>query len=263
MSRIEDVLLSRKQQGQKSLIVYLMAGCPNFATSLCAARAMISAGVDLIEIGIPFSDPMADGPVIQRAGTVALAAGASVQDSLHLVREIRSQSDIPLAVMTYANTVFHAGPERFVRQFKATGMDGLIVPDVPLEEAEAIEPVCTAANVDFIRFVAPTTTPARIAAICNDASGFLYCVSTTGVTGVRSGQRFDLLAPVIDAARRHTAIPLAMGFGIGSPQAAIAAAGLTDAVIVGSAVVQALLNDGVDAAADLVRSIRTALDEQG
>jgi tryptophan synthase alpha chain len=260
MSRITEKFTELQAKKRKGLIVYLSAGYPDYETTLQAAKAAEEAGADMIELGIPFSDPMADGPVIQKASTQALQAGATTGKTLELIRQIRQQSTIPLAVMTYANVILHAGIEKFMADFSAAGLDGIIVPDVPAEESDLFDIPCKAAGLDFIHFAAPTTTPDRIQMVCQKASGFIYCISTTGVTGVRHVD-YGAIAKVITAVRQATKVPLAIGFGIGSGESAREAARYADAVIVGSAIVQALGEHGTSGMRTLIQSIRCGLDE--
>ncbi|MDU2066343.1 MAG: tryptophan synthase subunit alpha [Sporomusaceae bacterium] len=260
MSRIEKRFSALKEQGRKGLIIYVNSGYPDYEITYEAVLAMAAAGADVIELGLPFSDPMADGPVIQKAATEALAKGATTAKALDLAKRIRQQSDVPLAVMTYVNTILNQGVEKFVQDFAAAGIDGLIAPDVPAEEAALLQGPCQSAGMDLISFVAPTTDAARLPGLCRQASGFIYCIATTGVTGVRQTD-YSAIGKVIQSVRSQTKLPLAIGFGIGSPEAAVAAAQHADAVIVGSAVVKLLAQEGVDAAAAFVASVRQALDE--
>jgi len=262
MSKLQDKLTARLAAGGKGLIIYLTAGYPDLAATRQAVLAAAEAGADIIEIGIPFSDPIADGPVIQKAATVALANGLKTGDALHLVKDLTAATPVPIALMLYINTILHHGPENFVAAAAAAGVAGLIVPDLPLEEAGPLQAICREHGLDLIQFIAPTSTPERIAAIAAQASGFLYCVSTTGVTGVQAVD-YSALAPLIAAARLATATPVAIGFGIGSPAAARAAAVHADAVIVGSAVINSLADNGPAGVAGLVAAIRRALDGAG
>ena len=261
MSKITEKLRDLKAAGRKGLIIYLTAGYPDYRVTFETVKALAAAGADIIELGLPFSDPMADGPIIQQAATQALAAGATTGKLLELTAHIRRETAIPLAVMTYYNPVLQYGAERFAADFAQAGVSGFIIPDVPLEEASAVEPACLKTGLDFIRFLAPTTTPARLTAICRQASGFLYCISSTGVTGVRQID-YRQLAPLLAVVRRETDLPLAIGFGIGSPAAACQAAQHADAVIVGSAVMERLMQNGVKAAAEFTHSLRQALDRE-
>ncbi|WP_371381586.1 tryptophan synthase subunit alpha [Sporomusa aerivorans] len=258
---IAEKLSSIRAAGRKGLIIYVTAGYPDYSTSLKTIKALAAAGADLVEIGLPFSDPMADGPIIQQAAAQALAAGATMGKSLELVREIRQETDIPLAAMTYYNIVLQYGINKFAADFSQAGLGGLIIPDLPVEEAGAVEPACRQQGMDLIKFLAPTTTPERLKSICRQAAGFLYCISSTGVTGVRHID-YGQLAPLISAVRRETELPLAIGFGIGSPEAACQAAKYADAVIVGSAVMERLSKQGVEAVREFVSSLRQALDRE-
>ncbi|EAX47130.1 tryptophan synthase, alpha subunit [Thermosinus carboxydivorans Nor1] len=261
MSRLNEVFCQLKAQGRKGLIVYLTAGCPDFAATLEAVQAVEAAGANIIEIGIPFSDPMADGPVIQKAASLALQGGATTGKVLELVRQIRQKSAIPLVVMTYINTVLQFGVEKFVRSFAQAGLDGLIVPDLPVEESALLENYCREAGLALIQFIAPTTAPERAVTICHKAAGFLYCISATGVTGVRQVD-YSQIGSLINNVRQYTSLPVAIGFGIGSPQAAREAADYADAVIIGSAIMQQLIDKGVDAARAFTESVRLALDQR-
>lgn len=260
MSRITDRLALVKKQGKKGLIVYVTAGYPDYTTTIAAVEALEKAGADVIEIGMPFSDPMADGPVIQKAATTALANGATTEKTLECIRRIREKSQIPLAVMTYVNTVLNRGVEQFAHDFTAAGVDGLIVPDVPAEESEILFDPCRKAGLDLIQFAAPTTGKDRLPEICSRASGFIYCIATTGVTGVRQND-YTAIRQVIGEVRPLTGLPLAIGFGIGSPQSAVQAAENADAAIVGSAVVKLLAEQGTDAVGTFVGTLRSALDQ--
>lgn len=261
MSRIKENLQGLIEKQRKGLIIYLTAGCPDYAATLAAVRAAEQAGADLIEIGMPFSDPMADGPLIQKASTLALQGGATTEKTLQLIEKIRQESNLPLVVMTYINTILHFGVEHFTQTFAAAGIDGIIVPDLPAEEAAILEQPCRQANLDLIQFLAPTTTDERVVSICRKAGGFIYCVSHTGVTGVQQVD-YSQIGAVMAKARRETQVPLAIGFGIGDTKTACQAAKYGDAVIVGSAVMQRLIEQGVDAVRQLVSSLRSALDER-
>lgn len=261
MSRLADTLRLRKQQGKKSLIVYITAGYPDMATTVRAILAAEAAGADVVEVGIPFSDPIADGPVIQQAATAALAAGATTQKSLEMIRQVRAQSAIPLAVMTYANIALNHGTANFVQDCRLVGVDALIIPDLPPEESGLLQPACQEHGLELIQFIAPTSTAKRIRDISRSAAGFLYCVSHTGVTGVKSVD-FSAVAPSVSLVREVSDIPVAVGFGVGTAAAAMAAARQADAVIVGSAVVQLLPEPSLDKFSSLVASLREALERK-
>nr|WP_236639198.1 tryptophan synthase subunit alpha [Pelosinus sp. UFO1] len=261
MVNLEEKLQGLKASGKKGLIVYITAGYPDYASTLDAVLAMEKEGADVVEIGIPFSDPIADGPVIQKAATLALKAGATTIKSIQLIKEIRKQSAIPLVVMTYVNSIIGYGMEKFIAAFAEAGINGLIVPDLPIEESPLLENICHKEGVSLIQLIAPTSTTNRIHNISQKAQGFLYCVSNTGVTGVRNID-YSQIGSVIATARQATDIPMAIGFGIGSPEGAAAAAQYADAVIVGSAILEKLTTEGVTGVRTLVRSIRKRLDEE-
>lgn len=261
MNAIQKRLSERRAAQQTGLIVYLTAGCPDYAATQAAIIAAAAAGADVIEIGVPFSDPMADGPVIQEASTKALAAGATLAKTLQLVRDVRQQTTVPLALMTYCNPVLQAGTTAFCQAAAAAGVDGLIVPDLPLEEAGLLQPACQAAGLAYVPLIAPTSTPERVRALAQSGNGFIYLVATAGVTGVRE-MSYEPLAPLCQAVRQATDVPLAIGFGIGTPTAARAAAQQADAVIIGSAVMACQLTAGPAAVGQLVATLRQALDSR-
>lgn len=258
--KLAEKLQACKLAGRKGLIIYITAGYPDYDTTVEAVKAIEAAGADLVEIGLPFSDPMADGPIIQRAATEALATGATVGKTLELITRLTRETTIPLAIMTYYNIVLQYGIEKFAADFAKSGISGLLLPDLPIEEATVASSACRQAGIDLINFIAPTTTPERLQRICSQASGFIYCVSTTGVTGVRQLD-YNGLAPLLTEARKVTSVPLAIGFGIGSPEAACQAAKHADAVIVGSAVVERLGSQGVAAVREFTAALRQALDK--
>ncbi len=262
MSVLAEKLRNNKAQGRKSLIVYITAGYPDMDATLAAVLAAEAAGADLIELGIPFSDPIADGPVIQKAAAASLAAGTTPRSCLELVRRIRNQSQIPLGFMTYINLILSYGPEKFAHDCREVGVDALIVPDLPPEESALLQLPCAQHGLDLIQFVAPTSTAERVGMACQSASGFIYCISNTGVTGVRSID-YSAVAPSIEMVRQVTDLPVAIGFGIGSPEAARAASRFADGVIVGSAVVQLLDSKDIAAIRNLLAAIRQELDKEG
>ena len=261
MSALAEQLRANKTRGRKSLIVYITAGYPDLATTKDAVLAAEAAGADLVELGIPFSDPIADGPVIQTAAVAALAAGTTARNTLEMVRQLRSQSNIPLAFMTYINLILHYGPESFARDCSAAGVDALIIPDLPPEESGLLRPACDQYGLDLIQFIAPTSNATRVELACRNATGFVYCVSNTGVTGVRSVD-YSAVAPTVEMARTVTDIPIAIGFGIGSAAAAKESSRFADGVIVGSAVVQLLADKNLAAVSGLISSIRQELDRE-
>lgn len=237
MSRIAARFAKLKQEGRKGLIPFAMSYDPDGSSSLDLLKALPGAGADLIEWGMPFSDPMADGPIIQQAGIRALDAGFSLGGMFEKIADFRkSDSETPLILMGYYNPVFAYGCARFAKEAKAAGVDGLILVDLPLEEDAELTPHLDQAGIDFIRLIAPTTPDERLARIAQQAQGFLYYVSITGITGTASAQSSDLES-ALARIRRHTALPIAAGFGIKMPEQAKEAARYADAVVVGSALV--------------------------
>ena len=242
-----------------ALMPYLMGGFPDLATSRAIGEAYAESGADLVELGVPFSDPLADGPVIHAAGTAALAAGATVHGVLEVGQALAET--VPVVLMCYANLVLARGVERFADGLAKRGISGLIVPDLPLEEAGEALAACDAAGVALVGLVAPTTPEARLAAIGRSARGFVYTVSVTGTTGERQGLAGDLAA-ILARTKRHFDVPVALGFGIGTPAAAAeAAAAGADGVIIGSRLVRAAAeaSEPVAAVGELVAEFAAAL----
>lgn len=237
MSRIGAAFEALRGKGEKALITYLTAGDPDLATTARLVRAMAGAGADVVELGVPFSDPIADGPVIQKASERALRGGVTVRKVLELVAGLRRETAVPLALLTYYNPVYRYGPAAFVRNAAASGVDGLIVPDLPWEEAGELRELAAGAAVDLIPLLAPTSTPERIRRAMATGRGFVYCISLTGVTGDRD-RLADGLEGFIRLVRDEGSLPVAVGFGIGGPEQARQAAALADGVIVGSAIVR-------------------------
>ena len=229
----------------KAFIPFVTCGDPDLETTAALVRTMAEAGADLIELGIPFSDPTAEGPVIQGANMRALAGGVTTDKIFDMVRDLRRDITVPMVFMTYANVVFTYGTERFVSVCRDIGMDGLILPDLPFEEKDEFAPVCRAYGIDIISLVAPTSAD-RIAMIAREAEGFLYVVSSLGVTGTRSEITTDL-ASIIRVVRENTSIPCAIGVGISTPEQARKMAALSDGVIVGSAIVRLVEQYGREA----------------
>ncbi len=229
----------------KAFIPFITCGDPDVATTKAAVLEMVKAGADLIELGIPFSDPTAEGPVIQGANLRALTGGIKTKDVFDLVRDLRKETDIPMVFMTYANVVFSYGAEDFISTCKDIGIDGLILPDLPYEEKEEFLPICHRYEVDLVSLIAPTSEK-RISKIANEAEGFLYIVSSLGVTGTRSEITTDL-GSIVKVVRESTHIPCAIGFGISTPEQAAKMAGLSDGAIVGSAIIKLLEKYGKDA----------------
>lgn len=244
----------------KAFIPFITCGDPDLETTAAAVRAAAENGADLIELGIPFSDPTAEGPVIQMANMRALNGGVTTDQIFCFVREIRREITIPMVFMTYANVVFSYGAERFIAACREIGIDGLILPDLPFEEKEEFLPLCRKYGVDLISLIAPTSEN-RIAMIAKEAEGFLYIVSSLGVTGVRREIKTDL-SSIIKVVREYSDIPCAIGFGISTPEQAKKMADLSDGVIVGSAIVRLLEQYGKEAPKYIglyVQSMKTAL----
>ena len=229
----------------KAFIPFITCGDPDLETTGKIVRAMAENGADLIELGIPFSDPTAEGPVIQEANIRALSGGVTTDKIFDFVRELRKDVKIPLVFMTYANVVFSYGTERFVKTCSEIGIDGIILPDVPYEEKADFAPVCKQYGVDFISLIAPTSEN-RIAMIAREASGFIYLVSSLGVTGVRSAITTDIGA-MVKIVRENTDVPCAVGFGISTPEQAAKMAQASDGAIVGSAIIRIIEQYGKDA----------------
>jgi tryptophan synthase alpha chain len=241
--KIEKVLRHLKDQREKGLIIYITAGDPNLKATEELVYSISEAGADIIELGIPFSDPLADGVTIQEASNRALKNNTNIPQILSTIVKIRKKTSIPLALMTYYNPIYHYGLKRFVRDSKKAGVDGLIVPDLSLEECGELRDITDELGIDLISFLTPTSSRERIAAIAQSARGFIYCVSVTGVTGVR--KEFSLkIVEMMKKIRFYTDIPLAIGFGISNPEQAKEATKYADAVIVGSAVVKLIKKSG-------------------
>jgi tryptophan synthase alpha chain len=238
--RIAARFAELKRAGRGALIPFLEAWDPDRATSIALLRGMPEAGADLIEIGMPFTDPMADGPIIQAAAKRGLTAGVKVADVLTMVRDFRVDDDAtPVVLMGYLNPILSYGPQRFCGDAAAAGVDGLIVVDLPTEEADLLLPFCAANGLDFIRLVAPTTDDARLPHVLNGSSGFVYYVSITGITGTRSATS-EHLEQAIPRIRKATDLPIAIGFGVRSPEQAGVASRIADAAVVASALIDTL-----------------------
>jgi tryptophan synthase alpha chain len=257
VQRIADAFSANAKRA--ALMPYVMGGFPTIEESIRIAEACVRAGADVIELGLPYSDPLADGPVIHAAGTQALAAGASLGGVLEVARAV--SADVPVVLMGYANMVFAPGVEAFVQRLARSGACGLIVPDLPLGEAPEVLEACDAAGLALVPLVAPTTTPERLAAIGASARGFLYTVSVVGTTGERRTLD-DRFAEVVARAKSSTDVPVALGFGIGTPeQAAQAADAGADGVIVGTRLVRAAAEseDPAGAVGELVAELAAGL----
>lgn len=263
MSRIDRCFAGKRARGGKALVCFLTAGDPNLVTTEELVVRIAGAGADIIELGVPFSDPLADGPVIQASSFRALEAGATVRKVLDSVGSIRKRCDVPIVLMTYYNPVQNYGLEKFASDAAAAGADGVIMTDLPPEEAGDWKLAADSAGLDTVFLLAPTSTKERIEAAANMASGFIYCVSRTGVTGARaevSAEAADLVARIKSA----SPLPVAVGFGISKPEHVRQVAGFADGVVVGSALVNVVAEHAAtaavfDNAAEFVRSLREAL----
>ena len=244
----------------KAFIAFITCGDPDLETTAASVRAAVANGADLIELGIPFSDPTAEGPVIQGANLRALKGGVTTDKIFDFVKKLRRDVTVPMVFMTYANVVFSYGSDRFIATCKEIGIDGLILPDLPYEEKEEFLPFCRKYGVDLISLIAPTSEN-RIAMIAKEAEGFLYIVSSLGVTGTRSEIKTDL-ASIVQVVRENTSIPCAIGFGISTPEQAQKMADLSDGAIVGSAIIKLLEQYGKAAPEHIgayVKSMKDAL----
>lgn len=248
----------------KAFIAFLTAGDPSAEKSVEYILKMEEAGADLIEIGIPFSDPTAEGVVIQDANIRALRAGMSTEGVFEIVRRVREKSQIPLVFLTYLNPVFHYGYEAFFGRCQELGVDGIIIPDLPYEEKGELADIAAAHDVDVISMIAPTSEQ-RIQKIASEATGFIYLVSSMGVTGMRGTITTDL-GTIVESIRKVSNTPVAIGFGINTPQQAADMAGLSDGAIVGSAIVKMIERDGAcagDALAEYVSKMKEAVRQMG
>ena len=241
MSRIKEAFAKGK-----AFIPFITCGDPDLETTEAVVMAAIENGADLVELGIPFSDPTAEGPVIQAANLRALTGGVTTAQIFGLVRRLREKTDVPLVFMTYANVVFSRGAESFIRSCSEAGVDGLILPDLPFEEKAEFLPFCRKYGVDLISLIAPTSAN-RIAMIAKEAEGFIYLVSSLGVTGTRAEITTDLKS-IVSVIRENTDVPCAIGFGISTPEMAARMAQEADGVIVGSAIIKILAARGREAA---------------
>lgn len=236
-TRIRTLFERLRPRGTKALIGYLTAGDPSLERTPALVAALVRGGVDLVELGVPFSDPIADGPVIERASQRALRAGATLRGVLEVAARVRRESGVPLLLFTYLNPVLKYGFEALAKDAVQAGIDGLLLTDLSVEEAGPYVAAARARSLDTVFLAAPTSTPERLAVIAEHSSGFLYLVSRTGVTGERDSLS-DSVAPLVAAARAVTDLPLAVGFGISRPEHVAAAGRLADAVVVGSAIVR-------------------------
>ncbi|TCO73805.1 tryptophan synthase subunit alpha [Marinisporobacter balticus] len=235
-SRITEKFRGLKEKNKKALITYITSGDPNLDTTLRLVLTMEKAGADIIELGIPYSDPLADGPIIQNASERALKAGTNIDNVFDMVSKVREKTQIPLVFLVYFNSIFRYGIKRFLENCKSCGVDGLIIPDLPLEERKELTDKMKDYPIDLIPLVAPTSEN-RIKEIVQDAKGFVYCISSTGVTGTRTFFKENLLN-FMDQVKKYTNVPLAIGFGISNEEAIKNLKGISDGLIVGSAIIK-------------------------
>lgn len=248
MSRISDRFESLKRTGDKAFVAYLTAGDPDLESTFEMVLAMAGSGADIVEIGVPFSDPIADGPVIQRANDRALRGDVSLEEVLHLIARLRSRTEVPIVLMSYYNPLLRFGLERLASSARDSGIDGIIATDLTVEESGAYRPAMRASNVDTVFLVAPTSSPQRQRQIAEASTGFLYAVSRTGVTGQQSELSRDLVE-FIRSLRRQTRNPIVVGFGVSTPEHVRAVWAEADGVVVGSALVHEI-EKGLEAGAD-------------
>lgn len=260
MSRIASTFDRLRGRGEAALVPYLMAGYPSMGATGEMLHALVEEGADLIEIGIPFSDPLADGATLQRANHTALQGGATLRGALELISSVRDRVQVPLVIMSYYNPILRLGDESFAAAAASAGVDGVIVPDLPLEEADGLRAACARSGVDLIGMVTPATPPERIRAIAERASGFLYCVSLKGVTGARS--RLSATAePLVRQVREVSSLPAVVGFGISSPEQVRSVAAYADGAVVASALLDRVDRDPdrrAEAAGKFVSELKAA-----
>jgi tryptophan synthase alpha chain len=266
MTRIARLFERLRRQGRPGLIAYLTAGDPDLARTVSLVEALERGGADLIELGVPFSDPIADGPVIQRASERALQAGASLAGVLDAARRIRSRSEIPLLLFSYMNPLLRYGFDALARDAAASGIDGCLITDLSVEEADGFVSRMRQAGLDTVFLAAPTSTPRRLELVARYSTGFIYLVSRTGVTGERDSFS-ESVKPLVDSIRQVTALPLAVGFGISKPEHAAAVGHLADAAVVGSAFVRLVEKYGTDSSLELqletlARELRKGLESR-
>lgn len=257
MGRIAEALERARAEGRAALVTYVCAGDPDLATTPALVAALAEAGADVVELGVPFSDPTADGPTIQRASERALRAGTTLRGVLEAVRAARAATEVPIVLFGYYNPLATYGEERFAKDAAAAGADGLLVVDLPPDECAPLRDPARAAGLDWIPLVAPTSTAERVARAAEVATAFVYCISVAGVTGAGHAD-LERAAEHARAVRETTGEPVALGFGIKSAEDVRRVAPIVDAVVVGSALVTAIAEGGVPAGTSLVRALRAA-----
>lgn len=258
MSRIDAKFAQLRANGKKAFVAYVMAGDPDYETGLEVVKGLPAAGVDIIELGMPFTDPMADGPTIQLAGQRALEAGQDLEKTLEYAREIRkSDNETPIVMMGYYNPIYSRGVDAFLVDAKAAGIDGLIIVDLPPEEDDELCIPAQKAGINFIRLATPTTDDKRLPKVLENTSGFVYYVSVTGITGAAAAQTAEV-APEVARIKSQTDLPVVVGFGIKTPEAAAAIAGVADGAVVGSAIVEKI--GAGEAPQDVLAFVKTLAD---
>ena len=253
MSKIKEAFAKGK-----AFIPFITCGDPDLETTKAVVKSMAANGADLIELGIPFSDPTAEGPVIQGANLRALTGGVTTDKIFDMVRELRKELTLPMVFLTYANVVFSYDADKFISICAEIGIDGLILPDLPYEEKEEFADICKKYGVDLISLIAPTSEN-RVAMIAREAEGFIYIVSSLGVTGVRSEIRTDI-SSLVKLVRENSSVPCAVGFGISTPEQAAKMAGISDGAIVGSAIVKLIAQYGREAAGPVGEYVKSMTD---
>jgi tryptophan synthase alpha chain len=258
MTRIDDTFARLKAEGKKAFVTYVMAGDPNYDASLEVVKGLPDAGVDIIELGLPFTDPMADGATIQLAGQRALEAGMTLDRTLQMVRDFRADDDTtPIVLMGYYNPIYSRGVDTFLAQAKEAGIDGMIIVDLPPEEDTELCIPAQKAGLNFIRLATPTTDAKRLPKVLQNTSGFVYYVSITGITGAAEAQAADV-APEVARMKQSTDLPIIVGFGVKTPQSAQEIAGVADGTVVGSAIVQKIA-DG-ESSQDVLAFVKSLAD---
>lgn len=258
MTRIDTKFAVLKSEGKSAFVSFIMAGDPDYDASLEIVRGLPAAGVDVIELGMPFTDPMADGPAIQLAGQRALAAGMTLNRTLQMVRDFREgDNTTPIVLMGYYNPIYNKGVDKFLTEAKEAGVDGLIVVDLPPEEDDELCIPANTADLNFIRLTTPTTDDKRLPKVLKNTSGFIYYVSITGITGAASANA-EAVAPVVANIKAHTDVPVCVGFGINTPDSAEAIAGVADGAVVGTAIVK-LIAEGKPAS-EVLAFVKTLAD---
>ena len=262
MTSLSDCFLRKKTEGRTLLIPYVTCGAPSLEECLDILEALEISGGDIIELGIPFSDPLADGPTIQKSGQLALENGVTVEKVVRTLSDFKANSEVPVILFSYLNPILQYGVENFLEVAGEAGAAGILLTDVPEGSDPSIEDRILESELDFIRLVAPTTDHERISQISRNGQGFLYYISRTGVTGARELLRKDL-AREIEAVQKVSELPVAVGFGISTPKQAAIVGKVADGVVVGSALVKKLNEEGIKGASTFLKSLRMAIDSEG